>query len=187
MSGKKIVEWVNRVISILIFALLLTMLFTVIIMRASGGEASLFGYQIKSVLSGSMEPDIKTGSIIALQETGDDHEFKQNDVITFITEDGMTVTHRIDEVQDDGQSYITKGDANDAPDMDPVLQKDIIGLYNGFTIPYLGYVINFATSKEGSALLLVFPGMGLVLYSFLRIGRVVRSIDHSKKETESQT
>lgn len=157
----------------------------VISMRASGGEASLFGYQIKSVLSGSMEPNIQTGSIITLKETDNNHHFKKNDVITFKTTDNMIVTHRINQVQADGQSYITKGDANDATDIEPVKQENIIGMYSGFTIPYIGYVINFVNSREGAALLLVLPGLGFVIYSFLLIGKTLRSNDDKKSRIRS--
>lgn len=187
MKGKKILKAINHIVTFLVFAVLLTMLFTVISMRASGGEASLFGYQVKSVLSGSMEPDIQTGSIIAVKETGPDYHFKENDVITFKTDEDMIVTHRINQVKDEGKSYITKGDANDAADLEPALQENIIGTYNGFTIPYLGYVMNFVNSSEGAALLLVLPGVGLVVYSIVQIGRALRSIDRTKKELESNT
>lgn len=187
MKGRKIVKAINHIVTILVFAILLTMLFTVISMRASGGEASLFGYQFKSVLSGSMEPDIQTGSIIAVKETEADHPYKKNDVITFKTDDDMIVTHRINQVKDDGQVYVTKGDANDAPDLDPALQENIIGLYSGFTVPYLGYVMTFVNSSEGAALLLVLPGIGLVIYSIIQITRALRAIDRPKREMESNT
>ncbi|GGK00255.1 S26 family signal peptidase [Lentibacillus kapialis] len=187
MKTRKIIKAINHIVTILVFAVLLTMLFTVITMRASGGEPSLFGYQFKSVLSGSMEPDIKTGSIIAVKETKDDYHFSKDDVITFKTENDKTVTHRIDQVRDNGQSYITKGDANDAADLDPVLQENIIGLYSGFTIPYLGYVMNFVNSNEVAALLLILPGIYLVIYSIFQIGRALRAIDPPKKEVGSNT
>lgn len=177
MDGSKIVKAINHIVTILAFAVLIAMLFMVLSMRVSGGEANPFGYQIKSVLSGSMEPAIQTGSVISIKETGADHHFAKDDVITFITDDDMIVTHRINQVQNDGKSYITKGDANDAVDLEPVRQENIIGMYSGFTIPYLGYVANFVNSGKGAALLFILPGIGFLFYSVLLISRAFRSID----------
>ncbi|MEW9674785.1 signal peptidase I SipW [Lentibacillus sp. L22] len=187
MNVKRIFKVINHLITFLLFAALLIMLLTVISMKASGGEASLFGYQVKTVLSGSMEPDIRTGSIIAVKETDSQHPFHKGDVITFKTNDGMIVTHRVMQVQKKDQTYITKGDANDAPDLEPVAQENIIGTYSGFTIPYLGYVMSFTNSKEGAALLMVLPGVCLVIYSIITIYRALRQIEQPKKEIETES
>ncbi|WP_099159096.1 signal peptidase I SipW [Virgibacillus ndiopensis] len=180
MKGKHILKVISNLITSLLFIVLLVTFFAVITMKASGGEANLFGYQLKTVLSGSMEPDIQTGSIIAIKETDDQRNFQKGDVITFQSND-MLITHRIIDVKNNGQQYITQGDANDAPDMDPVLSDSIVGVYKGFTIPYVGYVMNFANSSEGAALLLVLPGACLLLFSIVTIWRALRSIDQSKK------
>ncbi|MEN1967534.1 signal peptidase I [Lentibacillus sp. N15] len=184
MNGKRIWKVISNLITFLLFAVLLLLLFTVVSIRASGGEASLFGYQIKTVLSGSMEPDIQTGSIIAIKDANQGQQFHKNDVITFTTDDNMIVTHRIVEVDKKAQSYVTKGDANNAPDMEAVAQDQIIGMYTGFTVPYLGYVMNFTNSSEGAALLLVLPGICLVMYSIVTIWRALRYIDQPKKEID---
>ena len=59
-------------------------------------------------------------------------------------------THRIDSVEGSGQtlSFITKGDANDAVDANPVLPGNIIGEYVA-VIPYAGYIINYVQSPSG--------------------------------------
>lgn len=158
----------------LLFILLLITLFAVISMKASGGEVSLFGYQMKTVLSGSMEPEMKTGSIITIKATDAKQEFQKGDVITFKTDDDVFVTHRIEQVKDNGKQYITKGDANNAPDSEPVVPEDIVGTYTGFTIPYVGYVMNFASSKEGAALMLIIPGVCLLLFSIFHFDDLAR-------------
>lgn len=185
MKGKKIIKALNRIMTILLFSALFIVLFTVVSIKASGGEASVFGYQIKSVLSGSMEPDIQTGSIIAVKETDDTHQFKKGDIITFRADEGIIVTHRIEQVKASGQTYITKGDANDAADMEPVIKENIIGMYNGFTVPYIGYALNFLNSKNGASLLMVVPGIGLVIFSIIQIGRALRKVERSDEKLES--
>lgn len=184
MNGKSILKVISSIITTILFLVLLLTLFLVISTKASGGEANLFGYQLKTVLSGSMEPDIQTGSIIAVKSVDDPTAFKKGDVITFHTKEDILVTHRIMEVNEAGQQYVTKGDANDGADREPVNAAHIVGTYTGFTVPYIGYIMNFANSKEGAALLLVIPGMLLIVYAFVTIWRAIRQIDNGKSEVK---
>lgn len=187
MNGKRVLKVLSNLITTVLFIVLILTLFLVISTKASGGEASLFGYQLKTVLSGSMEPDIHTGSIISIKAVENPTGFKKGDVITFQTEEDILITHRITEVNDSGNQYITKGDANDAADRDPVNAANIIGTYTGFTIPYVGYVMNFANSSEGAALLLVIPGVFLIIYAGVTIWGALRKIDPVKKEVNTDT
>ncbi|PLR99285.1 signal peptidase I SipW [Bacillus sp. T33-2] len=175
--------WISRLISYLLLATLLFMAFVVISSKASGGEPSILGYQLKTVLSGSMEPGIKTGSIIAIKPGGDMARFQTGDVITFMDGPDRLITHRVEEVKGEGKQiqYITKGDNNDAADPTPVLSENVVGEYKGLTIPFIGYGMNFAQSKEGAALLLVLPGALLLIYSGFTIWKAIREVEATKK------
>jgi signal peptidase len=85
------------------------MVFVVISSKASGGKLQFLGYQLKTVLSGSMEPTFKTGSIIAVEPVEDASSLKKDDVITYLQQDGNVVTHRVIEVikQNDQTLYQT--------------------------------------------------------------------------------
>lgn len=182
---KTTLKWMSNLLTWLLFALLIIMAFLVISTRMSGGEQTMFGYQLKTVLSGSMEPDIQTGSIIAVKPGGDMTRFETGDVITFIKdEEGNLVTHRVIEVngKDENLHYITKGDNNNAVDMEPVLHQNVVAEYTGFTIPYVGYILSYAQSKLGSALLLIAPGILFLGYAFVTIFRTLREVDGKKKE-----
>lgn len=168
-------------------AVLLITVLLVVNSKISGGQASIFGYQVKAVLSGSMEPDIKTGSIIFVKTGGNMERFKEGDVITFQADENIVVTHRITDVKNDGQQYITKGDANNSADIDPVLSDNVIGQYTGIAIPYVGYAMNFASSKEGAVLLLILPGALLIIYAFVTIWQAARVIEQTKKEANTET
>lgn len=170
---------VSNLITLLLFLLLVFMLFLVISSRAAGGEPEVFGYQLKTVLSGSMEPGIKTGSIIAVKPGGDMTRFKEGDVITFKQDEHILVTHRVTDVIKSGEHtmYKTKGDNNQTEDLNPVLSENVVAEYFGFTIPYVGYFIDFAKSKNGSALLLFLPGLLLIGYAAVTIWQVISSID----------
>lgn len=183
---KKILKMFNHTVTFLLFFMLIVTLFMVIAFRGDGGEAHILGYQLKTVLSGSMEPEIQTGSIISIKQGGDMTRFEEGDVITYTTPDDVLVTHRIDEVIADGDQYITKGDNNEEEDSEPVLAQNIIGTYTGFTLPYVGYVMNFASTGEGAALLLIIPGIILIGYSAVTIWRALKQIEGLKTKEASK-
>ncbi|WP_307287078.1 signal peptidase I SipW [Bacillus sp. SORGH_AS_0510] len=176
---KTVKKWASNIVTTILFILLIVMIFVVISSKASGGEPQAFGYQLKTVLSGSMEPGIKTGSIIAVKPGGDMTRFKNGDVITFKSEDNVIVTHRIDKVLKNGDqiSYKTKGDNNKTEDLNPVLSNNVIAEYTGFTIPYLGYFADYTKSKTGGALLLLLPGLILLGYAGFSIWKTISQLE----------
>ncbi len=184
---KTTMKWISNMITLLLFVLLLIMVFLVISTKASGGEPSLFGYQIKTVLSGSMEPEIKTGSIIAVTPAEDKTNFKKDDIITFVQQDGQLVTHRIVEILGSGDhlQYVTKGDNNKEVDSTPVLAENVVATYSGFTIPYVGYFTEFAKSQKGTAILLIVPGLLLLIYAGFQIWSALKVLDmNARKQLE---
>ncbi|MFD1447928.1 signal peptidase I SipW [Oceanobacillus profundus] len=184
MRIKSILKKCTSFLSTILFIVLLSVLFLSVASKAAGNEVNLFGYQVKSVLSGSMEPDIQTGSLIAIETGGAGERFQENDVITFQSEEDVLVTHRIVEVKNGGQQYVTKGDANNGADRNPLLAENIVGQYTGFTIPYAGYVMNFTSSREGAALLFIFPGILLIGYSLITIRSTLKEVKQLMNEKE---
>ncbi|SDM38004.1 Signal peptidase I Serine peptidase. MEROPS family S26B [Psychrobacillus sp. OK028] len=180
---ENIKKWVNNIVTGILMILLISVATIVVISKASGGEPEFFGYQLKTVLSGSMEPGIQTGSIIAVKKAEVKTGFKKDDVITFLAEEDILITHRITEVvrTDSGVLYRTKGDNNNAEDMNPVLSENVVAEYTGFTLPYAGYFINFTQSKNG-ALLLLIPGFLLLIYSAFTIWKVLSEIELRPKK-----
>ncbi|MFD2211298.1 signal peptidase I SipW [Virgibacillus halophilus] len=185
---RKTLQIVNKILTVLLFVVFCTVILIVVSNRFSGGEFQLFHYQLKTVLSGSMEPEFKTGSVIAIETTDGNKQFHKGDVITFKKDDNMLVTHRVAKVLENGQAYQTKGDANNGPDMEPVSAENVVGQYTGFRIPYAGYVLEFANSKAGASLLMVLPGLLLLGYALFSIWRVFKELDNMKNQkTASQT
>ncbi|MGA5689250.1 signal peptidase I SipW [Cytobacillus pseudoceanisediminis] len=187
---KRTMKVLSNMLTIILFLLLVTMVFIVISSKASGGEPQIFGNQLKTVLSGSMEPTFKTGSIIAVKPVDDPSAIKKDDVITYVQEDGSFVTHRVIEVIKNGENtmFQTKGDNNEDMDSQPVLSQNVSAVYTGITIPYLGYLIDFAKSSKGTAMLLIIPGILLLGYSGLTIYQAIREIDkNSKPQTDQKT
>ncbi|MFZ3589655.1 hypothetical protein ACOI1C_10300 [Bacillus sp. DJP31] len=82
MKGNKMKKWLSNGLTWLLYGVLFMMIFVVVSSRVTGTEPQLFGYQLKTVLSGSMEPGIQTGSIIAVKVDEDMTRFQKGDVIT---------------------------------------------------------------------------------------------------------
>lgn len=133
----------------------------------------LFGIRPYVVLSGSMEPEIKTGSVVFVNQNVKFAELKQGDVITFKTGDVM-VTHRVHEIIDG--KIITKGDANNAPDGGYVTAATLVGK-NVRTAPKLGYLVNFLQSLQGK----IVAGAIILL---LAIGSILTGRDDEKEESD---
>lgn len=123
---------------------------------------SVFGnFQSLVVLSGSMEPAIKAGSVVLVRSLAD---YQVGDIITF-NESRTLVTHRIVTVSE-GEKIITRGDANRSSDMREISLGDIQGKVI-FSVPYLGYAVNFSRTKLGFALFIILPAL-LIIFDEIR-------------------
>ncbi|MBE5781542.1 MAG: signal peptidase I [Clostridiales bacterium] len=126
----------------------------------------LFGFQVYSVLSGSMEPNYPVGSLLYVKEV-DPFELKVNDVITYAIDEETVVTHRIvgivpDENDPEIIRFRTKGDANTTEDGMLVWNKNVQGT-PVFTIPVLGYVANFIQHPPGTYISIAIGAVLLIL------------------------
>ena len=101
----------------------------VVLLAALLAGARLFGLQVFTILSGSMEPKYPVGSLIYVKSV-DPSQVKEGDVITFLLSDTVTATHRVVGIVDQGDGALrfrTKGDANDAEDAALVHQNNLLG------------------------------------------------------------
>lgn len=122
----------------------------VVLLAALLAGARLFGLQVFTILSGSMEPKYPVGSLIYVKSV-DPSQVKEGDVITFLLSDTVTATHRVVGIVDQGDGALrfrTKGDANEAEDGGLVHYKNVIGTPI-FSIPYLGYVADYIQHPPG--------------------------------------
>ena len=147
------------------------------------GGVRILGYQVFTVLSGSMEPVYHTGSLIYVKDV-DYRDLGEGDVITFMLNEDTVATHRIvgvvpDEADLSVIRYRTKGDANDAEDGSLVHYKNVIGS-PVFTIPYLGYVANYIQNPPGTYIA-ISGGAVLMILVFLPD---LLSSDEEEKKTE---
>lgn len=133
------------------------------------------------VQSGSMEPAIKTGSIV-MTAPSDDYEI--GNIISF-GEDSKTktpTTHRIHdmEVVEGNPYYITKGDANNAPDREEVSKEEVIGKVL-ISVPYVGYIVDFAKRPIGFVLFIIVPALAIIGDEVKKIWKEVHRVKRYKK------
>ena len=123
----------------------------------------VFGIRSYYVVSGSMEPQIPTGSMIYVKDC-DPADLKEGDIIAFSLGNSV-VTHRVTENDPSLQELTTKGDANPLEDMRKVPYEDVIGIYT-FHLPYMGAVGAFFSTFYGRLLLVLIGGIGVLLLSY---------------------
>lgn len=128
---KKILFKILNVISILMIICSLGVLLTVV-MTKKGEAPSVLGYSLFRVMTGSMEPNIPTNSLIVVRNV-EVQTLEKGDVISFYSRDpslmGEVNTHRILDIRELDGRYVftTKGDANNVEDRYVTYGEDIIG------------------------------------------------------------
>ncbi|CAM2932110.1 signal peptidase I [Prescottella defluvii] len=160
---KSVVSWLLLIVMVGILAL------TIVIPRVTGSTPY-------TVLTGSMEPTYPPGTLVVVKPV-DAGTLGVGDAITFQWESGKVdvVTHRITAVQYSAKGelrFTTQGDANRAPDERPVVPGQVRGKV-WYAVPYVGYVNNFISGKQRSALLAVVVG-GLLAYAVVMFVGSVR-------------
>lgn len=109
----------------------------------------LFGVHAYCVLTDSMAPLYEEGDLIFVQECPVESVMK-GDVISYINVSDATIvtTHRVVDITKD--AFITKGDANNTEDPEPVVKERLLGVPVLF-IPAVGQAAMFLVSREGYA------------------------------------
>jgi signal peptidase len=173
----------SKVVSGLIIAfLLVVVLFLIASVVPVPGNIRVF-----NVLTGSMEPTIKAGSMVVVRPA---ENYKIGDIITFNPVgklDTTPITHRIHEmkVENGNPVYITKGDANEVQDLTEIRQNQIIGKMI-FRVPFIGAVVNVAKTPIGFTLLIIVPAVIFIYEELKKIYREIRKSKTKKIENEQE-
>lgn len=147
------------------------------------------GFNFYVVMSGSMEPEIHIGSVVGIKEQ---EEYKEDDVVTVQMPyaQNETYTHRIIEVREPEESnedttFITKGDANETADGDPVSQDQILGKVF-VSIPLIGYLVSFAKKPMGFIILVILPTVIIAASEINSIKEEGKKIMDSRREKKKE-
>ncbi len=124
-----------------------------------------------TILTGSMAPQYPPGTLVVVRPV-DVSEINLGDVITYQLESGKpeVVTHRVVAVGADAEGepiFITRGDANDGDDPEPVQPVQIVGEL-WYSVPYIGWINNVVTGQARALALPIIVG-GLFVYGLVTI------------------
>ncbi len=158
------------------FIVLVALLLIVSVLPITGN------YKVMTVISGSMAPEIKMGSVVIVKPVAD---YKIGDVITFgpYSKTKAPTSHRIYDIKIEGGNpvYITKGDVNNAPDAREIKKSDILGRVL-LSVPFVGYAVDFAKKPMGFALIIAIPA---ALIIFDEVKKIINEVKKKKTvETE---
>lgn len=138
------------------------------------------------VKSGSMEPTIKTGSLVMVKPVS---QYKVGDIINFgawgKTKD--PITHRIAEIKtnEGAVSYVTKGDANDSVDQREISANEIHGKVI-MNLPYFGYAVDTAKKPLGFLIIIVVPALIIIIDEIRKIIYEAKKIRRQKEIASSE-
>lgn len=168
-----VVSWTALVI-LVILAIFLAYYTINTKLYSSRGEKFEPFISLYTIVSGSMEPNIKVWDVVVSKKVSSPNEIKVGDVITFTSTSsisrGMIVTHRVIEVKqtENGYVYRTKGDNNLSPDSAPAEYNNIIGKVI-VRIPQLGRVQSFLGTQGGWLIVIVIPALFIIISDILKI------------------
>ncbi len=104
--------------------------------------------EYRAVQTGSMEPEIPVGSLVVVVPTAAE-EIQVGDDVTYVTQGGQVVTHRVFSIDRENNTFITYGVANGVDNKDPELQyENIIGVAV-FHIPVIGEAVIYLNTVTG--------------------------------------
>ncbi len=149
----RVMKIILRIISIVLTVLLALILCFNLYMIAAQRifkvrQPTVLGFSCAIVATGSMSGSIKPDDLIITRKRD---RYEIGDIITYYGKTS-TVTHRITNITADG--FITKGDANNAPDPVAVKPADIVGKVV-LIVPRFGETAEFFSSAFGLILLAV--------------------------------
>ncbi len=124
----------------------------------------LFGYHIYAVLTESMTPAYSVGSVVYIRDCGAE-DIEIGDVITFRmgTASECVMTHRVMEIDAEQRTFITKGDANNVVDPEPVQFERLIGKVV-LCVPGLARVSDYIDSTTGRSVIFIMFAVAFILW-----------------------
>ena len=169
---KGIYKGFQTVISlILIFLLIFNVLNIINYKILKKDYTSFFDYSSAVVVTGSMADTININDLVLIKSFD---KYQVNDIIMFKKNNNF-VTHRI--VEETPEGFITKGDANNAPD-EWIVSADEIAGKSIKIIPKVGYVMDFCKTPAGL--------ISILLLGFLLIEGPLLIEDIKKKRAEEK-
>ena len=146
-SGKKKIPLLRIVLILLISLVLGLTVYNWNARRLMGNALPMpFGFGVAVVLSGSMEPTLSVNDLVFVSPVKDWSTLAAGDVIVYQSE-GELIIHRIIAINEESETLITKGDANNIED-EPIFYTQIKGKL-GMHLPFVGLIVKGLKSPIG--------------------------------------
>ncbi len=169
-KSSRILKTAGNMFSVALLIILISLSFFLVQSRISGGKPTVFGYQMYVVLSGSMKPAFDTGSVVFVKPTAP-NEIAEGDIITFssTSDENRLTTHRVVGINRENElNFITRGDANNVNDPNPVAADNLVGRVTG-SVPLVGYLLSFVQTRQGLILLIFIPGLLIIILELRKL------------------
>lgn len=178
----------NVLFGIMLVVMVVLVFFLIMGKMHKDGVPKVVGYQMYIVLSGSMRPVFDAGSVLMVKPLLS-QDVRTGDIITFKDPEDQKkiITHRVMEVQEGrkGMLFVTKGDANNAPDSKPVPGENVIGKVS-LSVPYAGYLLDFAKSKKGLIVMIVIPGAVFIIMELFHLYKLALRAEEEEKRKKAE-
>lgn len=137
------------------------------------------------IVSGSMEPSIPTGSMVVVDTNLKGTE-KEGDAVAYKLQDGPVVVHRLAEITEDG-SYLMKGDANNASDMEQISPSQVVGRVSR-VLPKAGYAARYFIRTQGVPVGSIAAVFGMVFLNLMDavLSKITAADEGSDDDAESE-
>lgn len=132
--------------------------------------------QLLAIDTGSMEPSISVDDVVAIVPVDDVSSLSEGDVIAY-GHNGTLVVHRVITNRTSLGEIVTKGDANDYEDLEPVPYESVAGK-STVVIPQAKTILDIITSPMGKVYILIAAACSVLLW--VRAGQIRRNMYHEK-------
>lgn len=150
----------GRIVPLLCNLLGIVFVLTVLAMALPLAVPRMMGYDVFNVTSGSMDPEIPMDSVVYVEHV-EPADIKVSDVIAYNRED-RTIVHRVVTNRTSVGEFVTKGDANEEEDPNPIPYENYIGRV-ALSVPAAGKFMALYSSNVGKGYLILALACGVML------------------------
>lgn len=180
---KKVIKKILNIFKIIILILLILFALFTVYQKVFPNNPSAFGFRTYSIITKSMEPVLKKGDVILVQERNTS-SYKVGDIITFKGTSGdlkgKIVTHEIVGIKlENGKNiFYTKGIQNISEDP-AVYENEILGKYI-YKFKFFSLIERIMDTKIGFILIIIIPLGYIYFYEIRDIIKDVKNIKNKE-------
>ena len=180
---KKVIKKILSILKIIILILLILFALFTVYQKVFPNNPSAFGFRTYSIITKSMEPVLKKGDVILVQERNTS-SYKVGDIITFKGTSGdlkgKIVTHEIVGIKlENGKNiFYTKGIQNISEDP-AVYENEILGKYI-YKFKFFSLIDRIMDTKIGFILIIIIPLGYIYFYEIRDIIKDVKNIKNKE-------